>query len=58
MADEVQTHQGTCPTHGMVDATRPMPAPGFPYLYHWVRRVLASRKPYRCPACNEPVTPA
>jgi hypothetical protein len=42
----------------MVDGTRPMPAHGFPYLYHWMRRVLAGRKPYRCPTCNEPVTPA
>ena len=56
MANQVQTRKGTCPTHGIVDATREMPPHGFPFIYHWVRRVLAGRQPYRCPSCNAPVT--
>jgi hypothetical protein len=58
MAHDVQTRKGTCPTHGLVDGTRNMPGHGFPFLYHWIRRVLAGRKPYRCPMCDQPVTPA
>ena len=32
------------------------PKPGWPYLVYAVRRLLASRRPYRCPTCGEAVT--
>jgi hypothetical protein len=56
MATETQTQTGTCPTHGTVEATREMPRPGFPFVVYAVRRMLASRRPYRCPTCGEAVT--
>lgn len=56
MATEVETRRGTCPSHGTVEATREMPGHGFPWAYHWVRRVIAGRKPFRCPTCGAAVT--
>jgi hypothetical protein len=58
MATETQTRTGTCPTHGRVEATREMPRPSFPFVVFAIRRVLASRRPYRCPTCGQPVTTA
>ncbi|SEK93659.1 hypothetical protein [Streptacidiphilus jiangxiensis] len=56
MAIETQTRRGRCPRHGTVEATREVPAITFPWLYHWVRRSLASRsEPFRCPDCGAPV---
>lgn len=55
MANELQTKSGRCPTHGTVDATRDMPGSGFPWVYNAVRRMIASRRPYRCPTCGAPV---
>ena len=51
----VETRTGTCPTHGSVQATRTMPSPGFPFLLYAIRRMLASKQPYRCPECGAPV---
>ena len=42
MANEVQTHKGSCPTHGTVDATRDIPRAGFPYLINAARRYSPS----------------
>ena len=56
MATEVQTRSGRCATHGEVEATRELPRPHFPFMVFAVRRDLASRRPYRCPDCGEPVT--
>jgi len=55
MADEVQTRSGTCPTHGRVDATRELPRPSFPFFVYGIRRLLAQRRPFRCPTCGAPV---
>jgi hypothetical protein len=52
MAGEVQTKTATCPTHGTVEATRKMPRPGFPYIVYAARRLIAARRPYRCPSCG------
>ena len=56
MANETQTHVGTCPTHGTVEATREMPKPSFPVFVYAVRRLIAARRPYRCPTCGAAVT--
>jgi hypothetical protein len=56
MANETQTRTGTCPTHGAVEATREMPKAGFPVLLFGVRRLIAGRRPYRCPTCGSPVS--
>ncbi len=56
-ATDTQTRKGMCPSHGAVDATREVPHVGFPFFYHGIRRLLASRKPFTCPACGAPVKP-
>ncbi len=56
MANEVQTRSGSCPTHGTVDATRTLPGPSFPFVVYAVRRLIATRRPYRCPTCGAAVT--
>jgi len=56
MANETQTRTAVCPTHGTVEATREIPRPSWPYLVYVVRRMLATRRPYRCPSCGEAVT--
>ncbi len=55
MASETQTRNGNCPTHGAVAATREMPKPSFPFFVFAVRRLIAGRRPYRCPTCGSPV---
>jgi hypothetical protein len=55
MTKEVQTRVGHCPTHGAVEATRDVPRPGFPFVVYVVRRFLAMRRPFRCPAWGTPV---
>lgn len=55
MATETQTRTAVCPTHGKVEATRELPKPSWPYLVYAVRRMLAARRPYRCPTCGEAV---
>jgi len=52
VATEMQTRTGTCPTHGSVEATREMPRPGFPFVVYAIRRLIASKRPYRCPTCG------
>ena len=56
MAAETQTRTGTCPTHGTVQATRQIPAMGFPFIVYAVLRSLAKRRPFQCPECETPVT--
>ncbi len=56
MATETETRTGACPTHGTVEASREMPRLGFPFLYFGVRRLLARKRPFRCPTCGQPVT--
>lgn len=56
MPDQTETRTGTCPTHGTVQAERRMPRPGFPFVVYSIRRMLAAKRPYRCPDCGAPVT--
>jgi hypothetical protein len=58
MPSETQTRSGTCPTHGPVEATREVPRPSFPFFVYAVRRLIAGRRPYRCPKCGATVTPS
>ena len=55
MATEMQTQSGRCPIHGDLDGVRHMPTSGFPWIYHAVRRMMARRRPFRCPNCGEPI---
>lgn len=55
MATETQTTIGNCPTHGEVEATREVPGITFPPLITAIRRAIATRRPYRCPACGSAV---
>jgi hypothetical protein len=54
--NQIETRAGTCPNHGTVQATRTVPRPSFPFVVYAVRRLLAARKPFRCPDCGSPVT--
>ncbi len=54
MSDQTQTRPGTCPSHGIVEAERRMPRPAWPFALYAIRRLLAARRPYRCPDCNAP----
>jgi hypothetical protein len=54
--NQVETRTGTCPTHGTVQATRTMPRPGFPFVVYAIRKLVASRRPYRCPDCGAAVS--
>jgi hypothetical protein len=56
MATETQTRTANCPTHGTVEASREMPRLGFPFVVYAVRRLIAARRPYRCPACGAVTT--
>jgi hypothetical protein len=56
MAKEIQTRTATCPTHGPVEATREMPRPGFPIFLYAARRLVAAKRPYRCPTCGASTT--
>lgn len=56
MATEVETKPGHCATHGAVEATREIPARGFPLIVSTARRYFARRRPYRCPTCGAQVT--
>jgi hypothetical protein len=55
VATETQTSSGRCPTHGDVEGTRDMPGSGFPWVYNAVRRMIARRRPFRCPDCGAAV---
>jgi len=57
MRTTTETRTGMCPTHREVEATREMPAPGFPFVLYLFRRATAGRRPFRCPTCGAPVTP-
>ncbi len=56
MANDIQTRTATCPTHGTVEATREMPKPGFPIFLYAARRLIAGKRPYRCPTCGAATT--
>lgn len=56
MAKETETQSALCPVHGEVEATREIPATGFPFVYFAIARALARRRPFKCPQCGNPVT--
>ena len=53
---ETETTQGRCSAHGQVDATREIPRVRFPFAYYGVLRMIARRRPFKCPTCGSPVT--
>jgi hypothetical protein len=53
---EIETRTGRCSTHGQVEATREIPRSRFPFAFYSVLRVLARRRPFRCPSCASAVT--
>jgi hypothetical protein len=55
MATETQTTTAHCPTHGTIQATREIPRVTFPPIITTVRRALAKRRPFQCPACGADV---
>lgn len=55
MATETQTRTGDCPDHGEVEGTREIPRVTFPPVINSVRRMIAKRRPFRCPTCGSPV---
>jgi hypothetical protein len=55
MVKEVQTQAGRCSTHGVVEATREIPAMAFPFVVYAVGRSLARRRPFLCPECGAAV---
>ena len=55
MTDAIEIRPGNCPTHGAVQAGRPMPRPSWPFAVYAIRRMLAGRRPYRCPECGAAV---
>ena len=56
MATEVETQPGHCATHGTIEATREIPAVGWPFIYYAIRRARARKRPFLCPDCGEPAT--
>jgi hypothetical protein len=54
--NELQTHPGTCPTHGAVRGEKQVPKLKFPFLISGVARGLAALRPFRCPACGAKVS--
>jgi hypothetical protein len=56
MANEVQTRTGRCATHGEVEATREVPRLRFPFVVFGPLRLLAQRRPFRCPDCGAAVS--
>jgi hypothetical protein len=55
MSDTIETRSANCPSHGVVTAERRLPRPGFPFIVYAIRRALATRRPYRCPECGQPL---
>ena len=53
---ETETRPGNSATHGRVHATRDIPEMSFPFIIYGVTRLLAKRRPFKCPACGSPVT--
>jgi hypothetical protein len=56
--NETRTQPGTCPVHGRVDAEKQLPKLQFPFFVTAPARMLASSRPYHCPACGSAVAPA
>lgn len=48
----VQTRQGRCETHGLVEGTRKMPRLLFPFIVTGALRLVAMTRPFRCPQCG------
>jgi hypothetical protein len=48
----VQTRPSRCPDHGLVEATRQLPRPRFPFIVTGVLRLAALAGAFRCPECG------
>jgi hypothetical protein len=55
MSTKLETRAGTCPEHGQVDGERHLPRISFPFVITALIRLVAMRKPFRCPECGAPV---
>src|SRR6516165_1019576 len=55
MATEVETQPGHCATHGTVEATREIPAAGWPFIYYAIRRARARKRPFLCRTAASPL---
>ena len=53
---ETRTRQGTCPTHGRVQAEKQLPKLNFPFVITGTARAFAAMRPYRCPTCGAKVS--
>lgn len=53
---ETRTRQGTCPTHGRVQAEKQLPKITFPFVITGPARGIAAIRPYRCPTCGAKVS--
>jgi hypothetical protein len=51
----LRTATGSCATHGVVRAVKEIPRPKWPFVVYLGKRIAASRAPYRCPECGQPV---
>lgn len=49
---EQKVVSGRCPTHGIVQATKDVPAMSFPFIVYGVRRAVAGMTAARCPQCG------
>lgn len=52
----VKVRRGQCPTHGVVDATKPVIAP-WPFLVAIPRLIISLIRGWRCPTCGAKTTP-
>ncbi len=54
----LRVQPGRCPTHGVVQATKALPAIRFPFLIFGALRLWANLRPFRCPLCDATVARA
>ena len=54
--NETRTRQGTCRTHGRVQAEKQLPKINVPFVITAPARGFAAIRPYRCPACGAKVS--
>ena len=53
---ETQTHHGSCPSHGAVNAEKRVPKLTFPFVITGLARAVAGMRGYRCPECGAKVS--
>lgn len=50
--NETRNREGTCPTHGRVNAEKQVPKLKFPVVVTGVARGMANVRGFRCPECG------